>query len=232
MDAWAERLATRLAVSLSLEADEQAVMAYALKVLASTSLYFAALALLGWATGLLPEFLAAALTVGCLRSFSGGAHLSTPARCAVTGALFSWAMAAAAEALNSAAPMWFTPRTLASETTFFIASGVAFWATLAGLTALGIACFARFAPAAVPEKPIGPSQVRSLRRGSFIALAIWGVAVAAASRLLSDPGWVIASTLGYLWQLLSVTPAGFRIAGWIERLWNAFLGVREKSVTE
>lgn len=209
MDAWAERVVARLAVALSLGDEERAITAYGLKLLLSNSLYLLAIIAVGAATGLLPECLGVALTLACFRLSAGGAHLRTPSRCALASALLIAALAGAARALRA-----------------LLISPPAWWVAAACLVLLGVLALGRYAPAAVPERPIGPEEAKLLRRRALGTAAVWAAVVGAAGPLLFDRGWIYASALGYSWQLLSVTPLGFRIAGLIDRAFDALRPAR------
>ena len=200
MPAAPQDIAAYLGKKLARSADEVEVARYGLQMVVLSAANLAAALLAGRLLGCLADTLAALLTAGALRSFSGGAHSGSPLRCLLFGTL---AAAAFGEISRLAAPL-LPP----AAPPVLIAAGLA----------LALPVLLRRAPVDSPAKPItSPRHRRNLRRLSLAA--------ALAAALLQVLLWrgqrvdlVLAVECGLLWQVFSLTAAGHRALARLDRL--------------
>lgn len=191
--------------------EDREIAAFSLTLILSTAFFFALLALFSALFGVFAEAIAMAFTSGLLRTFAGGAHLSTGWRCGIVSAGVATLVAAgshhAAPALATTAP------------------GALFAAT-AAVALLVAATMARYAPVDVPEKPITSDlQRRRLWALSIVMPIAWGCGFvmwlhtgspgAVFGRTTLGAIW-LASTVGLLWETFSVVPPGIRFVRWLD----------------
>ncbi|MBC7346941.1 MAG: accessory gene regulator B family protein [Clostridia bacterium] len=185
--------ATYLREKLGLSAADEEVVRYGLQVVVYTAAGFASISLAGWLVGALPTTLAAALSAGALRLFSGGAHSRSPLTCNLLGAAMACLVGKAAAV---AAALFVPPILLLVLLAPFIPATVAVW---------------RLAPVDSPAKPItSPGRRRKLRRLSLAALLTLTV-----GQMVLLPRWpalAMAVGCGTWWQAFTLTRAGHRFA--------------------
>ena len=131
---WAGRLC---ATANRTDEYEKALMAYALEGYLAVGYGLVLLVLAGWAVGAFWESLAVAATAAVVKTFTGGAHLSTPTRCAIMGTVILAGLGFLVKHISIA--------------TF---PAPVLWAILA----LDNLCVWLYAPVAVPEKPLAARQ--------------------------------------------------------------------------
>lgn len=195
-----ERLAAKgaryLTEELKLTGEQETVLVYALKVLLSSVIGYLVVILFAWILGILPYTLAAAMTASVLRTFSGGAHANSPLNCTLIGVVI------------------FTELGLLSKYSFGL---VEIYLPVLVLVVwfLTLLIIRRYVPADTPEKPIeNELQRRRLRRVSTTLVLLWGLLMLFSALeifSLSKP-IVYSSTLGLVWQVFSLTPAGYAFA--------------------
>jgi len=191
--------------------EEREIAAFSLTLIFWSVFFLTLLILLSLLFGVVTEAVAMVFTSGLLRTFAGGAHLSSGWRCGVVLAVIATAVALGA---HYAAPL------IAPDLGYALAA-----ATLA--LAVGVTTvMAKYAPVDVPEKPItSDGQRRRLRTVSIVIPLAWGCA-AVIALLAVGPGaelagttlgaaWV-ASSIGLLWETLTVVPPGIRFVCWLD----------------
>lgn len=197
----AERLANWLAREGQLTGEQRAVVAYGALTAVNTAVAILLMLAGGWLTGLMLTLLTAAATGGVFRVLTGGAHYSAPWRCSLGSSGIYSLLALAVRLLARFDP---TPALL-------IAAGVA---------SAGFGTFAilRYAPSDTKAYRLPAVKKRRLRN---LALLLQAVAL---------PAWLfgawtggslpmlLATLSGYLWQLFTVTPAGFRVVGALDSI--------------
>lgn len=189
---------------LNLDELKSEILAYSVKILLSSVIGYFAIIVLSAAVGVLPWALAAAITASVLRTFSGGAHADSPFNCTVIGTLI------------------FSGLGLASKYTFGPMEAFLF-PVVGGVFLTAVYCVLRYAPADTHNKPItGETHRRRLRNAAAAYVMVWGVAVMAAAPLNIYNEIIYASTLGLFWQALSLTPAGYILAGILNKVINDF----------
>lgn len=204
-----ERLAGRMGQWLGDQfqwtSDEQEIATFALLLMISTGFTLVLLVGLGWLAGVLPEVLVMAGTSAVLRTFAGGAHLSSGWRCGWATAVAATIAAYLAHVAGPVVGGWL--------------GGWAPWALVAvGLAVAAV--MARRAPVPAPEKPLRSERHRkTLRVLAVVTSLVWAVGWAVwVSRGTVQPSVWLASTLGLLQETLSVTPSGERTARWLDRM--------------
>lgn len=178
------------------------VLVFGLRLLITSITGYLTLIVLGIVLGLLNYVLAAALTASLLRVVSGGAHASSPLRCNLIGAGIFVLLGLLAK--------------VSSRET-----GALFTAVPIIITLAGSGIIYRFAPAGTPGKPITSTVQRMyLKFASLGLLIVWGVCSVllvtfAAGEILPV---VLASCFGMIWQLISLTPVGYKLVGMMDHL--------------
>ncbi|EGO63208.1 accessory gene regulator ArgB-like protein [Acetonema longum] len=161
------------------------------------------------ALGTVPYVLAAMLTALLLRLVSGGSHCSTALRCFVLGTVALVSIGQLAALLGRQAP----PALLAALMIFSVAAG--FYAVN------------KWAPGDTPAKPIVSAKKREkYKRFSFLFIIAWAAAVS-LGLIFSGRNTPLAAALiaasigGFWWQIFSITPAGYRFAAAMERVFDS-----------
>lgn len=205
MERLAGQMGQWLADQFDWTSDEQEVATFSLLLMISTGFTLVLLVLLGWLAGVLAEVLVMAGTSAVLRTFAGGAHLSSGWRC-------GWVTALTATAAAYLAHL--TGPVLGGRL-----GGSVPWVLLAvGLAVAAV--MARLAPVPAPEKPLRSERHRQALRGLAVVISlVWAVAWAVwVSRGAVQPSLWLASSLGLLQETLSVTPSGGRAVRWLDRM--------------
>lgn len=193
----------RLAAALELPPKEADKAAFALENLFLYFTTFGAVIIAAMLLGLLGPALAASLSGAFLRAVSGGAHLSRPGRCLLVSTLLALGFGWAGRAV--------TPH--------FIPPLLAALAVLVGIVGAVLLFF--YAPAETPAKPIPPVRRRKLKIASFIFLGLW---LGWFFIFRGRQGLPAAGLFGLAWQLLTITPAGYRLYHFLDRVADGLTG--------
>lgn len=187
---------------LGLSFEEREVLAFGLEVsfLILTSLFSALLLGLWW--NIVPEILVVAAVWMLIRSFAGGAHLSTPGRCSLFSTLAVAALGGAASFISASLGHKGT------LTLIFFCGAVALFITF------------RWAPADNARKPIAQKERQNFRRKAvmaelcliFFLLAVYFLTGEKYSSLLC------AASLSMGAETLTVSPGGYRALAFLDRL--------------
>jgi accessory gene regulator B len=185
--------AAYLREKLELSAADEEVLRYGLQVVVYALTGLLSMGLAGWLVGALPTALAAALSAGALRLFSGGAHSRSPLTCNLVGAAMASLLGKAAKV---AAPLLATPILLLMLLAGFIPAALAVW---------------RLAPVNSPAKPI----TSFVRRRKLRWLSLAALLTLTVGQLVLVPRWpalAVAVGIGTWWQTFTLTWAGHRFA--------------------
>jgi len=204
LERWIAKRAEVMARELGYDRDKQEVLQYSMTILSTTILGFLAIFAVGSLVGVPGLALTAGLSGGILRAYSGGAHATAPNRCVTIGTVIfvSWGLAAKYLA------GWVNPLILIVPTVVF-----------------GFAAIYRYAPDEAPGKPIQSILQRTtLRRTSFVLLGVWTIIIIILSQnnAMEMDEILLASTLGILWQSISLTPAGYSLMGFMDSILKRF----------
>ncbi len=203
MDRAGQALGEWLGAMFDWSEEDREIAAFSLTLILSSAFFIGLLVILSLTFGVFLEAFAMALASGLLRTFAGGAHLSTGWRCGIVSALAATSVAAASHYLG--------PLLLASS---------ALPATTVSVALIIAAIMAKYAPVDVQEKPItSDRQRRRLRAVSIVLPIAWGCGFATLlyfgspsitiGRTTLGAIW-IASMIGLMWETFSVVPPGIR----------------------
>ncbi|NSW81945.1 MAG: accessory gene regulator B family protein [Syntrophothermus sp.] len=192
------RLAARLAQQTGTPCDLQLV-AYGLEILVDGIIQVLAILILALILGVLKP-VALVMTVAMVyRRFSGGVHCTGFYRCMTTSAVVFLGLG-------------YLAIQLAATNYVYVFQG---FAVIASSFAA-----AKWAPGDNPVKPITTEAKKSeLKQKSL--LTVVGVALIALANWywsLFSPLTLTAITLGLLWQSFTITPWGYRLIGWVDRI--------------
>src|SRR5690554_964478 len=192
MEEWASKSAEWFRKNLNLNEEQTVVTAYAVLSLSLLLFPLTFIVCICRFFGVLSADLPATFTSAIFRTATGGAHLSTPWRC-----IF----------ISTVLPVFFAllSRILGPVLTPWILIVLFFLAIMYGLVAIR-----RYAPAEVKEKPIRPEKRGYYRKLSFFYLVLW---IVFSSVLFYSGAYILllASILGFLWQMVTLTPFGFTL---------------------
>jgi accessory gene regulator B len=199
MQRWIQSVALWFKGQLDLDEEKTEVVAYALTSLFLIFVDLTLLVLVCWFLGVLKEGLIAAFTGALLRLATGGAHLSSPWRCAVLTALLP---AFFGYLGKYAGPL------LAPEVLLILLISLLVW---------GIVIVNKYAPAEVKERPIRPEKRGFYRKAGIMLVIFW--AIPALFFLSTNrPGFFLAGSCGLWWQTVTLTPPGFAIYRYLSDL--------------
>ncbi|HHU81676.1 MAG TPA: accessory gene regulator B family protein [Firmicutes bacterium] len=192
MQRWVQPIALWFKDQLGLDEEKTEVVAYALTSLFLIFVDLALLVVVCGLLGVLKEGLIAACTGALLRSVTGGAHLSSPWRCAVLSALLPGFFGYLGK---YAGPL------LAPEVLLILLLSVLIW---------GVIIVNKYAPAEVKERPIRPEKRGFYRKAGILLVLFWAIP---AFFFLSTnrPALFLAGSCGLWWQTVTLTPPGFAI---------------------
>ncbi|MCT4605562.1 MAG: accessory gene regulator B family protein [Marinisporobacter sp.] len=191
---------------LEMDEGQKAILKYSLQVMMSAILgYFLAL-MLAWYLGVFSYVFVMMLTISVLRASSGGAHCESIWNCAIFGMIITNALGFLAKVL--------TP----TKDVVLSTMGVVFL--------FGLWSISKYAPADTPQKPITSiEKIKKLKRRSVVILLVWcGLNISYYLIYNRVHGMMLASSLGVLWQCLSITKMGYKLWHESDVLLNKILG--------
>lgn len=183
--------------NLSMSQDQREVTEYALYNVLITLCTLLGVLLIGGLLGVLPEAVAALMTGAVFRWSTGGAHLSKPGRCVAVSVSVPLGIALVSG--------WIGMRYVVA-----IHRAILILVPVTALLLLALIVIRTYAPAETENKPIPPSERPKLRVWAYVTLAAWAILM----YFLYAEGHfslLVASCLGLTWQMVSVTPVGYRI---------------------
>lgn len=201
------------------EEREREIAAFSLTLILSSFYFLGLLLALSSIVGAATEALVMACSAGFLRTFAGGAHLSTGWRCGTISAVLATLVALTAKAL---APV------LASG--FVLGPILGPVLATVGLASLMMWVMSKRAPVDVPEKPITSEKQRMRLKAASVRIpALWALlwtSLLATTTSAAHSPWSdaridlhalwFASAIGMLWETVSVLPAGMKLVKWID----------------
>ncbi len=204
MEKVSNSLAEKISKELSYDEDKKEVIAYGTYAILQISISIIFVVIFGWIFGVLAEALVVSLSGAALRSYTGGAHASTPNICIVVGTTVCIGLALLTQLMIFKNIWLVLGLVLVSHIT-------AYWLIV------------RLAPVASSNKPISDKRRTKMKRGglvfntvlffisiSFIIIA----AVVEKSAILVFP---VAISLSVLWQMFSITTIGGKWLGALDR---------------
>ncbi|MDS1030259.1 accessory gene regulator B family protein [Bacillota bacterium LX-D] len=182
---------------------DQEVILYGLQILSSVLMGYVFLIIISWALGIFVPVITAALTSSIFRAFSGGAHASSKLRCSIIGLLI------------------LIPIGFCAKYTYVAIYPLINYIVLF-VVLCGIYVIYKYVPADTPQKPINSTlQKKVLKTVSMVLFMIWIIVCFLLSNKTNNPFvalLVYASTLGMFWQLVSVTPWGYKFVDNIDHI--------------
>lgn len=201
------RLAAWLAAEGNLRPEQQAVVAYGALTAMNTVTALALMTALGLLSQLSGPLFCAMVFGAGLRVLSGGAHYSAPWRCSFASSLVYLALAVASRLLSQ------LPWTLPSLATLLgMAWCFSLWVTVT------------YAPTDTKAYVLSTERKATLRRLTVGAVCVVGFMWAAALFVDLPAAWLLASMVGVIWQMFTVTPVGARTVLAVDSLLHS-LGV-------
>lgn len=201
MVALSNRLASWLAAEGKLSSEQEAVLAYGALTALNTVVALTLMVVLGLLTGLTGPLFAAMVFGAGLRVLSGGAHYTAPWRCSTASAFTYLGLAGGAWLLGQLP--W---------TTFALAAVLC----AAWCFSLYVTCV--YVPTDTKAYRLSPEKKRILRRLTLISLVVIGVVWIRALVAGLPAVWLLATMLGVLWQMFTVTPVGTSIVHAVDSL--------------
>jgi accessory gene regulator B len=189
---------------LDLSKEEEEVAAYSLEMIIYGGAGFLLVCVAGWLLKCLAVTLIVLIVGMLLRSFSGGAHSSSPYICILVSIMV---VSIFGKLAVIAAPYFSYPALVLVVTCGFIVSLAAVW---------------RLAPVESPKKPISSEKHRRHLRLLSMFFVFLAVAVQASLLLLNPLTQVaviiLAIEAGLLWQTFSITQAGHRFIATVDSI--------------
>lgn len=192
-----------LARELDIDARDAEVIRYGLEIILGSLIKGATIIGVSYLLGITPYVLTALGTSSVLRLLSGGAHCSSYSRCLVFGSAIS-------VVIGSLAPV---------AGPYF--NGLMMLVLIMFTALTGLFFVNRWAPADTPGKPIKrPEKRERFRKYALLYVVVWNVALTLFVLLrgaeASSLSLALASAGGLLAQVVSLSPAGYRLIGRID----------------
>jgi accessory gene regulator B len=204
-----KRMGTYLSQKISATPKENAAIVYGLQIILGAVLKGIFLLLTAYLLGILFPMLVVMGTASYLRILSGGAHFSTYYRCLCAGLLvfngLGYLTVVLTEMYNH---LYMIP-------------------ILMLVTLTGMIVAYKYAPADAVKKPNKDNKKKNLLKDLSIAFIIvwYSTIMLLVNPLAVNFYWkaiVIASSLGIIWQSLTITPLGFKLYGAIDNFLDKF----------
>jgi len=201
-----------VAAQLNYSEKQREVVAYGAFALLHTLFSAAVVLVLGYLLGVLLPVAVMTVVAAIFRKFSGGAHCSSPNRCAFGGAFLYLLLAFVVKMAAIGGP-----------------EGLIYWV---GPVCLGLSLYwtLRYAPADTPNKPIRRQETRKrLKRGAVLFLLLCTCAGVFAYLLLYNSysqavrAGVLAAVAGLWWQGFTLTLLGYRFMERYDSLLKRFI---------
>lgn len=198
----AEAIGRRLGEQLGEDQDRQEVLAFGALAVLQNGTTVLLLLVLSWLTGTVWEAIAVAAASSFLRVVAGGAHLSTPWRCATFTAGMFWATG------------WLSAQSGPVTTRFGL------WIAVP-LILVNLLVLVRLAPVEAETRPLEAEHKVRLRRSSLIrgGLLSAGTLVGVTAGSWLGP----ALLMGFCTACLTLTPAGRQLVSLVDTLCNRVL---------
>ncbi|QSQ09191.1 Accessory gene regulator protein B [Koleobacter methoxysyntrophicus] len=193
-------LALKISSRISLKSEEREIIEYGLKVFLSEVLSLSILFIVLFVAGLIKTGMSILIPAGMLRKFSGGAHCSSPMCCTILGVMTVPLFAFSVE------------RLLILGENKLLAAAVC-------LNVLSFFNCLKYAPADSPQKPINEVSKKRLKRGALLLILIaFSVLIAGYLLRYIDISFLLAASVGFFYQSITLTPAGYGFTASMDRL--------------
>ncbi len=195
------KLAHSLGNRLDYDQDSVDMLRYGFEVILTGVIKVLILFSFAYLLGILPQVLVIFVTSGIYRLLSGGVHCVTYSRCLIFGLIIFLAMGQIARNFSGIGlPVIIT--------------------LLVFVTLTSIIISLKWAPAETENKPLSHDEIPKLKKLTIIWIFTWSILVSTC--LLIFPinhikSLLIASMLAHITQALSLTPAGYRVVGFIDK---------------
>lgn len=190
---------------LDLDEDKKAVVNYGIFAILHTALSVGFVIVFGAIFNVLIEALIITLTISILRKSAGGAHASSPGRCAFVGTVLSVGMAIVIKNMN-----------LDINFIIVISILILIWAFM---------IVYKLAPVDSQSKPIRTEAKRKrLKKSSILILSVYLVIIVGniicyyATRKVDLLVYSGCIHIGLLWQVFSLTKVGHKVLGKLDAL--------------
>ena len=186
-----------------MDASEEAILKYGIYLMLSAGLGALCTLVVSFALGLFPIALVVILTMSVLRYVSGGAHFIKMGHCVFMTMIITNAIALIVQYIPISFEGAFTIALLA-----FI---------------FGIYSIQYYAPADTPQKPItNRKQRKRLKDYSLILISIWFlyVIIMFANQNYKMRNFILATSLGIIWQCFTLIPRGYQFYYQIDLLFE------------
>ena len=206
----AGELAHYLAKEVNLNEQDAATVRYGLELILGSIIKVSVVTAVSWWLGITLYVLTALLTSSLFRLLAGGVHCHTYWRCVVLGLVTSVLIGSLAPAIGS------------------MVDGESLLLLILLTVLVGLYGVQKWAPADNPNKPIINQKKRmKFRQLSFLYVIVWGGVLTA----LIFSGYqvqvtfplAVASLGGFLVQVFSLSPVGYRLVGAIDSILGRFL---------
>jgi len=206
----ASEIARYVAAELHYDENNRETIRYGLEIILGALLKGIVVLSISYWLGITPYVLAALVTSSALRLLSGGVHCSTYGRCLVFGS---------ALAILTGTIAYLTGPYMNKQSLLL-------FTTLSALT--GMYIVSKWAPVDSASKPITNKQKRQkYKKISFLYIIVWATVITSFSLLSSGSpsafSLALASVGGFLAQIFSLSPAGYRLVHNIDHLLSKIL---------
>ncbi|WP_051534227.1 accessory gene regulator ArgB-like protein [Desulfitibacter alkalitolerans] len=210
---FSQKLAYSLGNKLYYDQDNVDVLRYGFEVIITGLLKMFILFSLAFLLGILPHVLVIFVTSGVYRLLSGGVHCATYGRCLLFGLVIFLGMGKLAQSLTFTSFVTIIP-------------------ILACITLISLFISLKWAPAETKNKPLSLQEKSKLKKLTLIWIFIWAILITTC--LLIFPlsqisSLVMASMLAHITQALSLTPTGYRVVGFIDKLMGSIFKERREA---
>lgn len=195
----------KIGQELNYDKNKIAVVNYGLFAFIQMLISILLVAIFGMIFGVLIESLIISFTISILRKYSGGAHASSPGKCAVMGVILSVGMGLVINNIN----IKFEYVVLLGLIVFILSYYLVY----------------KLAPVDSIAKPIKNRQkIKSLKRGSILILTFYFIIVIFNLLWYLKSGEIrvliysLCMYIGLLWQVFSLTQSGHKILSKIDAL--------------
>ncbi len=205
METFVNRILTLYKRNLDIDAEQEAVVHYAIQLVTSTVLAYLLALVVAWPLHIFWDVLVMMLTISVFRNFSGGAHCSCARNCITYGVII----------MNS----------LGMISHHLIIARRLLWIFTFIIFLFSIWAVHRYAPADTPGKPISTKVKKErLRKRSFLMVCLWYIGVLGVYVFFQPLDWMIyASSFGMLWQSFTLTKLVYGFLGGFDKVLNKIL---------
>lgn len=196
MNRKANELIQKITEQYQLSSEDQEVVLFGFNLLINSIIGYGAILILAYILDIFTSVFVITITASLFRAFTGGAHANSPVKCILYGAGIFNILGGIAVSIGNIIPN-------TRYIFFFIALSLF----------IAIISFYFYAPADTPGKPIATKiQKEKLRIFAYSFLCLWGLFFSIRGAT-TDKHLVVASSIGLLWQSVSLWPVTYRVFG-------------------